>query len=132
MIIDAEFKEIDIDENEEKKGEEDLDIDEFMLQLELDSIDEFDLVSCAKRNIMNSIIPFALSSIVSATTGNVMLGSAIGIVASAVDNNLNSSGKPKNPPSADPLPDHDILVEDIKPGPFDQHGSYGQAGFLLF
>ena len=35
---------------------------------------------------------------------------------------------PKNPPSADPLPAHDMTVDDLKVSPIDQHGTYGSAG----
>ena len=38
---------------------------------------------------------------------------------------LNSAGLPKNPQSADDLPDHDITVDDIVPSPIDQHGTCG-------
>lgn len=40
-------------------------------------------------------------------------------------NILNSDGVPKNPQTADDLPDHDITVNDIVPSIIDQHGTYG-------
>ena len=40
---------------------------------------------------------------------------------------LNSCGLPKNPQTADDLPDHDITFDMIKPSPIDQHGTCGIA-----
>lgn len=42
-------------------------------------------------------------------------------------NILNSCGLPKNPQTADDLPDHDIAFDMIKPSPIDQHGTCGIA-----
>ena len=51
------------------------------------------------------------------------------ISALAATSNDNSS-IPKNPPTADPLPDHDLDINTIKPNPIDQHGTCGVPGFI--
>ncbi len=40
---------------------------------------------------------------------------------------LNSAGFPKNPQTADDLPEHDITFDMIVPSPIDQHGTYGST-----
>jgi hypothetical protein len=85
----------------------------------------FDTVTCLfGAGIIT--IPFVLLYTCNLSKLNLNVTKVVNIANEALINTAANS-KPKNPSTADPLPDHDLDINTIHPGPIDQHGTYGQA-----